>query len=519
MRPLLWLRADLRIRDNTALFESSRAATRGLVAVYLLAPAQWLEHDWAPVKVDLILRTLRELSAALAARNIPLLIRTAPRFADAPAALIALAKAHRCDRLDFNREYELNESRRDEEVTRTFRAAGIPVHAHHDQTLLPPGSVRTRQDRPYTVFTPFRRACESRLAEEGLPAVNGLPRKQPGMAAAPDLAPAPGPIRSPAPSRGAARKESPGASTPGQPIVCTLSPGRATLDSLIAPLPPALRGLSRPDLWPPGESEAAKRLERFTRNRLPRYHLDRDRPDLAGTSTLSPYLTIGAISIRQCLHAAADANNGRIAPRSEKPPDGPSTWTSELLWREFYKHLLAAFPRLCMNRPFKRATDRLPWRDDPAALDAWERGRTGYPIVDAGMRQLAQTGWMHNRLRMVTAMFLTKDLLIDWRRGERHFMRTLVDGDLAQNNGGWQWSASTGTDSVPYFRVFNPAGQSRKFDPRGAFIRAFIPELAHVDSRAIHDPPPRTRAACAYPAAIVDHAQARRRALDAFANL
>jgi len=477
MRPLVWLRSDLRAHDNTALLTAASAADQGLIAAFLLSPAQWQEHDWAPIKIDLILRTLQDLSKSLAARNIPLLIRTAPRFADAPATLLALAKQHRCDSLHFNREYELNESRRDDAVTQAFQSAAIPVHAHHDQTLLAPGEVRTQEGRPYTVYTPFRRACESRLADSGLPPVRGLPKKQPALPTPPDELPA---------------------SIPG------------------------FTALTRPDLWPAGEQTASKRLTTFVEHRLPRYHLDRDRPDLNGTSTLSPWLTCGTLSIRQCLHAAAEANDGSITPPKSGKPNGPSTWIGELLWREFYKHLLIAFPRLSMNLPFKRATDAIPWRTDAAAFQAWQQGRTGYPIVDAGMRQLAQTGWMHNRLRMITAMFLTKDLLIDWRLGERHFMQTLIDGDLAQNNGGWQWSASTGTDSVPYFRIFNPASQSKRFDPDGAYIRRFIPELAAIEGPLIHEPhklPPLTLSRLNYPAPIIDHAQARTRTLAAFSNL
>jgi deoxyribodipyrimidine photo-lyase len=477
MRSLVWLRSDLRARDNSALHAAAATSGRGAIAVFLLSPEQWLEHDWAPVKVDLILRTLRELSASLEPRGIPLLVRSAPRFADAPAVLLAIAGEHACDALHFNLEYELNETRRDEAVAAAFSASGRAVRTHHDQTLLVPGQVRTGEGRPYTVYTPFRRACEARLAENGLPPALGLPRKQPELATMPDPVP--------------------------QSI-------------------PGFNGLARPDLWPAGEYVPARRLAAFVGGGLRRYHLDRDRPDLNGTSTLSPWLSCGSISIRQCLQAAAEANNGGITPPKSGQPNGPSTWIGELLWREFYKHLLIAFPRLSMNLPFKRATDAIPWRSDSSALDAWKQGRTGYPIVDAGMRQLAQTGWMHNRLRMITAMFLTKDLLIDWREGERHFMRSLVDGDLAQNNGGWQWSASTGTDAVPYFRIFNPASQSKKFDPEGAYIRRFIPELASIDGPLIHEPhklPPLTRSRLDYPAPIVDHAHARTRTLAAFSNL
>ncbi len=269
------------------------------------------------------------------------------------------------------------------------------------------------------------------------------------------------------------------------------------------------------NLWPAGEAEALRRLELFTVERMKQYKAQRDLPGINGTSTLSPYLAIGAISARTCLAAAARANGGKL----DSGDEGAMTWISELVWREFYKQVLVAFPRVCMNRAFKPGTERLAWRDDDDDFAAWCEGRTGYPIVDAAMRCLVKTGWMHNRLRMITAMFLTKDLLLDWRKGERFFMQQLIDGDLSQNNGGWQWSASTGTDAAPYFRIFNPFSQSAKFDADGAFIRQWVPELRDVVGEDIHNPgelPGLLRLKLDYPSPIVDHDEARERALAAF---
>ena len=241
----------------------------------------------------------------------------------------------------------------------------------------------------------------------------------------------------------------------------------------------------------------------------------RDFPALNGTSALSPYLACGAISPRQCLAAATAADGQRLqAGRA-----GPTAWITELIWREFYRHVLVGFPRVCRNRAFKVQTDRIRWRRDEDDFGSWCAGRTGVPIVDAAMRQLLETGWMHNRLRMVVAMYLTKDLFIDWRQGERFFMTHLVDGDFASNNGGWQWAASTGTDAAPYFRIFNPISQSRRFDPDGTFIHRYCPELADLGGRAIHDPaalPPPARGAIDYPDPIVDHTRARARVMAAF---
>ena len=273
----------------------------------------------------------------------------------------------------------------------------------------------------------------------------------------------------------------------------------------------------RDDLWPAGEPEAQRRLEKFVQ-RIGNYQRARDIPSVNGTSLLSPYLAAGVISPRQCLAAALAVNKGQIAG-----DDGVATWISELAWRDFYTHVLVGFPRVSRHRPFKLKTDQLDWRTDEPNFEAWKQGRTGYPIVDAGMRQLNQTGWMHNRLRMVTAMFLTKHLLIDWRWGEKYFMQHLIDGELAANNGGWQWSASTGTDSVPYFRIFNPFSQSKRFDPDGDFIKELCPELSPIPSAALHDEKKFSAAIAKhgvdYPTYIVDYKQGRERALQAFKNL
>jgi deoxyribodipyrimidine photo-lyase len=249
--------------------------------------------------------------------------------------------------------------------------------------------------------------------------------------------------------------------------------------------------------------------------RIHAYHTTRDLPALEGTSQLSPYLAAGVISPRQCLLTAVSQNEGQI---SGAP--GPTTWISELTWRDFYTHVLVGFPRVSRHQPFKQKTAAIRWRTNQDEFDAWCQGQTGYPLVDAGMRQLNQTGWMHNRLRMVTAMFLTKHLLIDWRWGEKYFMQRLIDGDLAANNGGWQWSASTGTDAVPYFRIFNPFSQSQRFDPQGTFIKKYCPELTDVPAAALHDARRLGQAVrergLVYPPLLVDHKFARQRALAEF---
>ncbi len=472
MRSLVWFRSDLRAGDNTALHAAARGSDRGVIGVFVLAPGEWRAHDVARIKVDFVLRSVRDLSRSLARLNIPLLVLHGAGSARVPGLLLGVARDHGCDALWFNREHGVDERRRDEAVASAFERAGLAVHVRDDQCVLAPGRVRTGDGRFFSVFTPFRRAWLLALAEEGGVRVVPAPRRQ----------------------------------------------AATGIDS--SPIPDSVRGFVPPEpgasarLWPAGERGAGGRLRRFVAAKLDRYKTDRDFPALDATSRLSPYLAVGAISPRRCVSAAIEANDGRAGTGRA----GPVAWINELIWREFYIHLMTGFPRVSMNRAFKPGAERIAWRDDDGAFDRWAAGRTGVPMVDAGMRQLLAEGWMHNRVRMIAAMYLAKHLLIDWRRGERHFMRHLIDGVLASNNGGWQWCASTGADAAPYFRIFNPTAQSRRFDPQGTYIRRYVPELRAFRSDAIHEPHGGGGApsAAEYPRPIVEHALARRRALAAF---
>ncbi|MGF6590335.1 deoxyribodipyrimidine photo-lyase [Pseudomonas sp. 2835] len=468
---LIWLRSDLRVFDNTAL---AAACERGpTLAVWLLSPGQWQRHDDAPCKVDFWLRNLQSLRTALAQLNIPLLIRHADTWQQAPQALLQLCREHQVQAVHFNEEYGVNESARDQAVRDVLAQQGIGAHGYLDQLLLRPGSILTRSGGYFQVFSQFRKVCYERL-HLGLPPLVKAIKAQAPMPIASDPVPA----------------EVAGFNTPSQ----------------------ALR-----ELWPAGEEEAQRRLQRFIDECAEDYQEHRDFPAVAGTSQLSAYLAAGVISPRQCLHAALGHNFGEFDSGNR----GLVTWINELLWREFYKHILVGYPRVSMHRAFRPETEALPWRHAPDELKAWQQGQTGIPIIDAAMRQLLATGWMHNRLRMVVAMFLTKNLLIDWREGERFFMRHLIDGDLAANNGGWQWSASTGTDAAPYFRIFNPVSQSQRFDSEGRFIRQWLPELADLDKKKIHNPVPvgDLFATNHYPHPIVDLGSSRQRALNAFKSL
>ncbi|MCO5787100.1 deoxyribodipyrimidine photo-lyase [Pseudomonas sp. G11-1] len=466
---LIWFRNDLRVHDNTAL---TAALEQGpTIALFLLSPAQWQAHDDAPAKVDFRLRNLQALAAELQQLKVPLLIRTADHWASAPEVLAQLCGQYRIEQVHANEEYGVDEAARDEAVARRLAEQGTGFRACLDQLLFRPGTLLTRSGGYFKVFSQFRKACLQQLR---LAPPRCLPRPQ------------------------------------SQPAL--------TIDS--DPLPTSVAGYALADeslraLWPAGEAVARQRLELFAEDHLHDYAERRDLPAEPGTSQLSPYLTTGVLSPRQCLHAALMSNQGEF----DSGNVGVTTWVDELLWREFYKHILVGFPRVSRHRAFRPHTEAVPWRDAPDELMAWQQGRTGFPLIDAAMRQLLATGWMHNRLRMVVAMFLSKNLLIDWREGERYFMRHLIDGDLAANNGGWQWSASTGTDAVPWFRLFNPITQSQRFDPQGRFIKYWLPELRELDRRDIHDPSPFSRRMCDYPAPIIDLADSRARALAAFRNL
>uniref|UniRef100_A0A832I1E8 Deoxyribodipyrimidine photo-lyase n=1 Tax=Eiseniibacteriota bacterium TaxID=2212470 RepID=A0A832I1E8_UNCEI len=463
MRVLHWFRKDLRLEDNTALHEAARDAAGDVVPFYASEPALLGRDDMAATRVRFVLDSLADLAARIEAAG----SRLALAHGEAAAVVVAAARAARADAVYWNDEYEPALRRRDDAVEAALRETGIRVRRFHDRLLVPPGEVMTADGGPFTVYTPFRRACEALPLSRPLPEVTRL--------AAHDL--------------------------PAPPL--------ATLARLGFEEPASAR-------WPGGAAEARARLTRLLAGGLARYATHRDFPAADAVSRLSADLKFGTLSPRTVADAALTARAAGAAPAA-----AVEKFVSELRWRDFYAHVLWHFPHV-ETGCFRREFDDLRWEGDPAQFEAWAAGRTGYPFVDAAMRELHATGFMHNRARMVVASFLTKDLLLDWRRGERHFMRHLVDGDLASNNGGWQWAAGTGTDSQPYFRIFNPVLQGEKFDPDGAYVRRFVPELARVPARWIHRPweaPPLALAEAGvtlgdtYPAPIVDHAEQRARAL------
>jgi deoxyribodipyrimidine photo-lyase len=436
-RQLCWLRNDLRISDNSALLE---ALKRGpTIVIYVATPAQWQVHDDAPIKQDFWRRNLKELMSALASLKVPLRLFQVPDYQSIPVLLEKIIQYWNIEALHYNIDYPLNERRRDELVSALCREKLIRVFAYEDHCLLPPELVLTGQDKPFKVFTPYANKCREYLEQSGPPGLHKL------------------------------------SADAIQPII-SLEPlaEECMLDEIDWPQPET----AWQELWPAGEAEARRRLIGFVDERLKDYQEQRDFPAQAGTSSLSPYLNAGVISSRECWKQAQDMASN-VSVRS---------WCNELLWRDFYQYVVWHYPHVCKNQAWNPAYAELQWRSDEDEFERWSQGETGFPLIDAAMKQLLATGWMHNRLRMLVAMFLSKNLMIDWRWGERWFMQHLVDGEFSANNGGWQWSASTGTDAAPYFRIFNPIRQSERFDPQGEFIKNYIPVLQNESAKTIHDP-------------------------------
>jgi deoxyribodipyrimidine photo-lyase len=451
---VVWFRNDLRSLDHRALIAAcaNHDTVRGL---YLLCPAQLDEHIIAPIRRHYLRRALDELGRQLGEIGIVFDIIDVGHFRNIADQLSAYCRQHHVDTVYAHREWLLDEMRRDDDCLNN----SIPLQLI-DDSLLSPLEIAKGDGGPYKVFTPFSRRSRDHLAAK-FPTCLRSPQAKAKTVANPTC-----------PVFGEERDSSP---------------------------------------WPASQDALLDQLRDFCAERADDYREARDFPELDDTSRLSAALSFGLISPRQCLarlqqecgEAIWDANTGA------------GTWFNELLWREFYRHVAYHFPKVVRGRAFQAYTEHIPWPNNKALFEAWQEGRTGYPTVDAGMRQLRQPGWMHNRLRMITASFLCKDLHIDWRWGERHFMENLIDGDFCSNNGGWQWAASTGTDAAPYFRIFNPTTQGQRFDAKGEFIQRYVPELRHLSGKALHQPPESD----IYPAPIVEHKEVRQITLALFKNV
>jgi deoxyribodipyrimidine photo-lyase len=461
-----WIRRDLRLADNQALWAALHSSDQ-LLPVFILDPALMNSPYAGEKRLAFLLAGLRQLDQDLQKIRSRLIVRSG-RPVTAFADLLAETGA---GEIYAESDHSPYARRRDALV-----AHKLPLHLVGSPAVLAPGSVLKADGEPYTVFTPFSRAWKAQV----------------------DLSPA---WVLPAPEK---------ISTP--------------------PEPRSERLPEQPDLpkeipFQPGETQAQRRLNSFIYGRseaaIYQYGQGRNQLDADGTSKISPYLRFGMLSARQ---AATHAWLAMTSAPDAEARKSAETWLNEIIWREFYIHILHHFPAV---RQSNFRMGEIAWQNDPADFSAWQQGKTGYPVVDAAMRQLLETGWMHNRARMIVASFLTKDLLIDWRWGERWFMQHLIDGDPAANNGGWQWTAGTGTDAAPYFRIFNPLFQSARFDPQGNYIRRWLPELSAVPDEYIHEPwkmPAELQAktgckiGMSYPKPIIDHNWARQRVLNVYGN-
>ena len=472
---IAWFRRDLRLTDNPALAAACERAER-VVALYVHAPGE--DGEWAPGGASRwwLHHSLASLVAALRARGGHLCLRTG----DSLETLLAVARETNAGGVYWNRLYEPAAVARDTHIKAALRDAGIECESFNAALLHEPWQVRTGQGEPYRVFTPFWRTCAAQL--------DALPRPLP----------------------------------PPQAIAALSKPPASRALGELGLLPRIRRDAGLHEAWIPGEDDALAQVEAFTEGAMARYADGRNRPDLAETSRLSAHLHFGEIGPRQCLAAARAAIIGHPAAQASA-----DSFVRELGWREFAHHLLYHFPHTT-TAPLDPRFEAFPWEPNDAWLEAWQRGRTGYPIVDAGLRELWTTGWMHNRVRMIAASLLTKNLRQSWLAGARWFWDTLVDADLANNTLGWQWTAGCGADAAPFFRIFNPMLQTERFDPDRVYLRRWLPELARLPDAWIHRPWEAPRAILAeagveigrdYPAPIVDFRDSREAALAAYAAI
>ena len=482
-----WFKRDLRIADNKGLSIASKKAKEAgvpLICMFLVSPEDWTAHVTSAVRVDFELRTLEILQRDLQEHDVPLYMATIDKRKNVASHIAEKCSEWGAKHVFCNIEYEPDELRREAKLVRMCLEKGIDFTPIHDDVIVPPGDLASGAGKQYSVYTPWYRSWVRHIHQH------------------------------------------PHLLDEAEPISTNPANTTSNFKSLFnMPIPPTPSNKKLPDpdqkrlasYWPAGEHAAQDRLSHFLQEKIKQYSTTRNFPSAHNTSLLSPHLAAGTLSARATVRAARNANS---SPKFDAGNAGTITWISELAWRDFYKHVLSHWPYVAMGKAFKHESSAVEWEYNDAHFTAWREGRTGYPIVDAAMRQLRDMGWMHNRCRMIVGSFLAKDLLLDWRLGEKFFMENLVDGDFASNNGGWGFSASTGVDPQPYFRIFNPTLQSEKFDVGGEYIRKWVPELREVGGKAVHEPYARGAEAAArkagYPRPIVEHKQARARALERY---
>ena len=466
MKSLVWFRKDLRIDDNPALYNACKKS-KSVHCVYLYSKEQNKMHNEANVKIDFIIKSLKSLSEKLSQYKIGITIICSDNFESDPAILKNYMTENNFEKLFFNKCFGQDENHRDDQVKIMIEQNNFQFEEYNDQIVYETGFLKTADGRPFSVFSPFKRRWIENFKMEFLDIDKSL--------------------------------------NPNTDFFT-----KSNINEFDFKF--TKKHHVNDEMWGIGEDHALSLLKVFLSNGINRYQSDRNDPIINGTSRISPYLASGVISSKRCILEAIKLNNFELDSGNK----GVVKWVDEIIWREFYRNIMDCFPKVGKNQPFQEYTKNVKWRFDESEFNAWKEGMTGFPIIDAAMRQLRNEGWMHNRLRMVTAMFFSKNMLHDWRIGEQFFMENLIDGDFASNNGGWQWSASTGTDAAPYFRIFNPITQSNNFDKEGLFIKKYVPELSKVDKKEIHDPSEKIRDYCGYPNKIVDLKQSRLRAIEAF---
>ncbi|KAK3813244.1 MAG: DNA photolyase, FAD-binding/Cryptochrome [Benniella sp.] len=448
---LVWFRNDLRLYDNKALHAASVRAKigdkRNVVGLFIISEKEWEDHNEAPVKIDFWMRNLAVLKESLGKLNIPLLIKKATSRPDVVKIVESVVKELDISHVFWNTEYMVDEKTRDTDVKNTLtKLPGVYVEELEDQCVIPPKAMISKTGRAFEDFRSFHTAwCNTVEINPHYLELLPVPEANPPEAK----------------------------QTYAEHLsAAVISSHTHSLD----------RGEIE-KLYPAGEEAALEKLKEFIHSKLMKYDRIRDSPQ-EHNPLLSPYLSNGILSFRQCVAAARTANKNKILVGNE----GVRAFIKEIVWKEFYRHVLVFFPRVCMDHAFKPNTEKIRWSNDDRRFQMWCQGKTGYPLIDAGMRQLKATGFMHAKVRVYVACFLIKDLLINWQKGEAYFMKNLIDGDFASNNGGWQWCASTGVEAQPYFRSFNPIQESQRFDPEGHYIRQWVPELNNLTAKQVHDP-------------------------------
>tara|TARA_B100000073_G_C23734585_1_gene571807 strand:+ start:1553 stop:2968 length:1416 start_codon:yes stop_codon:yes gene_type:complete len=466
MKSIVWFRNDLRIDDNPALRNACIASSE-VHAIYIFSLNQLSIHKEANCKIEFIIENLKDLSKSLADLNIPLTILDSDGFNDNPETILNLILERDISQVFWNNQFGVDEEKRDLKVGKLLAKNNIKFTTYDDQVVFKPGHIKTAEGKPYSVFSPFKRRWIENFTLDCLDLDFSYTQMK---------------------------------KTNIVPNIDNYEFKFIKNNNVDF------------NLWPAGEISAQKRLDHYLQEKIYTYSKDRNDPILDGTSRISPYLACGVISSRRCILEALKKNNFEL----DTGEIGIIKWIDELIWREFYKNIMFSFPKVSKGMPFQDYTNKIKWRYEESEFQAWKNGETGFPIIDSAMRQLQSEGWMHNRLRMVVAMFFTKNMLHDWRLGETFFMQHLIDGDFSSNNGGWQWSSSTGTDAAPYFRIFNPVTQSKNFDSKGLFIKKYLGELENLNHNEIHEPSQSTRLECNYPMQILDLKESRLRAIEAF---